>query len=262
MSVGFSEGNLMKCDAPSTEGLPIFSPDEVALRENHIVGFNNLDAQARPFNILRTSVRKHLCSDKPNLIGVTSARPGDGKSFISINLAAALSRVNEATTGLLDLDLRRGRVAAEIGLDTSVGISDFLEGKVDSLTKVGWRIENTELHVYPTNAVETGSAELLAGENLQQLIKVLRSQAPGSVFIFDLPPVYANDDAMLVCQHLDSYIMVIDAGSTNRKQLEGMMRLLQPTPCLGAIMNRYKGGLLDSYGYGYGSSSSYSAYYS
>src|ERR1700712_5175291 len=116
MSAGFLQGSLMNQHAPTNQDLPIFSPDEGTLRDHRIIGFNNLDARARPFHLLRTSIRKHLASDRPNLIGITSASPGDGKSFISVNLAAALSRVNEAPTGLLDLDLRRGRVGAEIGL--------------------------------------------------------------------------------------------------------------------------------------------------
>lgn len=261
MSISSFKGNLMKRDAPTSEGLRIFSPDKNVLAEHLIIGLDEQDIRARPFHLLRTSISPKLAPDRPNLIGITSASPGDGKSFIALNLAASLSRVNRATTGLLDLDLRRGRVAGELGLVTSRGLSDFLQGTAESLSAVGWRIENTKLDIYPTKAVEKASAELLAGERFQQLVDVLRSQAPGSVFFFDLPPVYANDDTMLVTQHLDGYILVVSAGSTTRKQVEGMMRMLQPTACLGTIMNRYRGGVLDPEGYGYGKSDPYESYY-
>jgi protein-tyrosine kinase len=261
VSLEIFEGDLRDCNVSLSDSLPVFSPARGVFRDHLIIGFDGRDVRARPFHLLRTSISKELAPDRPNLIGITSASPGDGKSFISLNLAAALSRVNEADTGLLDLDLRRGRIAAEIGLDVSEGLSDYLSGTVESLGSLGRRIANTKLDIYPTRAVAASSAELLAGERLEKLVRTLRSQAPGSVFLFDLPPVYANDDTMLVTQHLDGYILVVDAGSTTRKQLEGMMQMLQPTSCLGTIMNRYQGGVLDAYGYGYGQAKQYSGYY-
>ena len=70
--------------------------------------------------------------------------------------------------------------------------------------------------------------------------------------ICDLPPVFANDDTMMSMQYLDAYVLVVDHGMTTSRQVEEAVRLLDPVPCLGTVLNRYQGGFADPYGYGYG----------
>ena len=70
--------------------------------------------------------------------------------------------------------------------------------------------------------------------------------------IVDLPPVFASDDTLLTAARLDGYLLVVEYGRNTAEQVRESLRLLDPTPCLGTILNRYKGGLFDAYGYGYG----------
>jgi protein-tyrosine kinase len=60
---------------------------------------------------------------------------------------------------------------------------------------------------------------------------------------------------------MDGYVLIIDSGVTTRRQVQDTMVMLEPTPCIGTVLNRYRGGLTDSYGYGYGYSA-YGRYYS
>jgi Mrp family chromosome partitioning ATPase len=232
--------------------LHVVQPDRVSVEASRIVGFDSRDKRSRPFNLMRTQLAKQIAEEDVRLIGVTSATPAAGKSFISVNLAASISRVLKVPTFLVDLDLRRGCVAEELGVDFEVGVSDYLLGQADNLESIGLRVDGTRLAVFPTRAVSMDSAQAIASRRYDALIQALREQTGGAVVIFDLPPVFANDDAVLSTRLLDGYIMVVDSGKTTRRQLEDALDMLSPVQCLGTVLNRYAGGILDSYGYGSG----------
>jgi Mrp family chromosome partitioning ATPase len=232
--------------------------DPESTRSHKIIGFSIRDKQSRAFNLMRTQLLKKLDKGKMSLLGVTSASPGAGKSFLSVNLAASLSRVVKGPTFLIDLDLRRGCVAEELGIECALGVGDFLSGKIDRVREVGRRVEDTRLAVFPTRAAPIDTASVLSGERFEALVAEFREIDSEGVAIFDLPPVFATDDAALTLRRLDGYIMVVDAGKTTRRQLAVAAEMLEPTPCLGTVLNRYAGGILDSYGYG---STAYDNYY-
>ncbi|MGB5078346.1 MAG: CpsD/CapB family tyrosine-protein kinase [Sphingorhabdus sp.] len=240
--------------------LPIFSPADTAIKEHLIVGLDNRDSRSRPFNLLRTTLAKRLKEKSYRLVGITSATPSAGKSFLSMNLAASLSRVSDDPVVLVDLDLRRASLAEEIGMEVDLGVSDYLKGEVSDLSSIGKRIEGAELMLFPTKRVSNNTAELVTGPGFDHFISQLRDQTGQSIVLFDLPPAFANDDTMLILERLDAYVMVVDSGKTNRRQVQEVLAMLEPVPCAGTILNRYNGGFADNYGYGYGSSA-YAKYY-
>jgi protein-tyrosine kinase len=239
------------------ESLPAIKFDEGRLAEHRIVGLNRGDSRTRPFNLLRTKLAQLLQGPSPRLIGVTSATPAAGKSFISVNLALSLAKVSEGPVILVDLDLRRGSVAAELGLEPVRDVRTFLLGEA-ALQDIGLRIEGLPLVILPTNAAAEESAELLAGERFIHLEQALRAQPANTVVLFDLPPVFANDDALLSVERLDGYILVVDSTETSKAHVVDAMSMLAPTPCIGTILNRYKGPMFDKFGYG---SDVYGKYY-
>jgi protein-tyrosine kinase len=248
---------------PQLDDFRLYTPSEMALEENAIVGFDSRDARSRPFNLLRTQVAKRLASRKASIVGITSATPEAGKSFLSLNLAASLAQVAEQTVYLIDLDLRRGSIATELGMSPELGISDFLDGTTDDLAGVGRRIGDSGLVVFPTRSIKSNSAGLMAGDRFAQLIETFRGVADNATVLCDMPPAFANDDTMIAMQKLDGFFLVIDSGRTTKRQVRDTMVMLQPAPCFGAILNRYNGGLMENYGYGYGyGSKAYNAYYS
>lgn len=258
-----SEANLPKNSdkAPlCIDELPVFSPDSAAIPDHRLIGLNSRDSRSRAFNLLRTTLSKRLKEKNYRLVGITSATPSAGKSFLSMNLAVSLARVADEPVFLVDLDMRRASLARDIGMDVDRGISDFLTGEVSDLASIGVNIEGVKLTLFPTKHISSNTAELVAGANFDHLIDLLRQQTEESIVLFDLPPAFANDDTMLILEKLDSYIMVVDSGKTNRRQVQEMLDILHPVPCAGTILNRYHGGLADSYGYGYGESA-YAKYY-
>ncbi|MEP2102421.1 MAG: CpsD/CapB family tyrosine-protein kinase [Parasphingorhabdus sp.] len=246
---------------PNPSQLEALVPDEATLETNHIVGFDGNDIRSRPFNLLRSQVVKALEANDWNLFGMTSATPAAGKSFLSMNLAAALSRLSDKKIYLFDFDLRRGSLAEALGIEGKTGLGEYLAGKTDDLQSVGRRIGDSNLTIFPCYRVKTNSAELLAGKRFDALMGAIKNLPDDVIVICDLPPAFANDDTIMIAQYLDAYMLIIEQGITTKKQMNNTVALLKPTPCLGTVLNRYVGGLIDPYGYGYGGSE-YSKYYS
>ena len=242
------------------DSLPVFTPDPAVLAEQLIVGMDSRDSRSRAFNLLRTTLTKRMKEKGHRLVGITSATPSAGKSFLSMNLAASLSKVSDDDVILVDLDMRRASIADVVGMTVKRGVSDFLNGEVSDLASIGSRVDESQLVLFPTKHVAKHTAELISGPNFDKLISDLRQQTGDSIVLFDLPPAFANDDAMLILGQLDAYIMVIDSGKTNSKQVQEVLAMLNPVPCIGTVLNRYSGGFGDDYGYGYGSSA-YAKYY-
>lgn len=235
---------------PLTTNRIDLSPEE--LDQRLIVGFDSLDPRSRPFNLLRTQFSKVLAAAKWNLIGLTSATPSAGKTFTSLNLAAALSRTENRPIILCDFDLRRGSIARQIGLKPEVALDDYLRGKIADWKEALLAFNSDKLLLLPVRASNVQSGEFLAGEVFANMMADLLALSKTHLILCDMPPVFANDDAMLTAKFLDAYLFIVDHGRTTKRQIEEALALLAPTPCLGTVLNRYSGGFADDYGYGYG----------
>lgn len=231
------------------------------LDERLIVGFDSYDNRSRPYNLLRTQLTKILDRTGDRLIGMTSATPAAGKTFTSVNLAAALSKMEGRKVVLCDFDLRRGSILKHFGVSVTLALDDYLIGEEQDWTNLLFRVNNNNLFVLPTRTVLRDSSEAVGSERFVALIEQLRALPEDFLVLCDLPPVFANDDAMLCMRHLDAYVLVIDHGRTTARQLEEATSLLEPARCLGTVLNRYQGGFGDDYGYGYGDTYGLKDYY-
>lgn len=241
-------GSAPALSIPRQDTLPAVEVSPAALEESDIVGHNSRDIRSRPFNLLRKQVLKQMQEKNWRLLGVTSATPEAGKSFLSANLAAALAQLPDMHVCLFDLDLRRASLAEKFGISGEKGLTDFLTGAVDSLDAVGQHVANLHLTVFPCYSSRVNSAELLAGERFSKLVQAMRALPDDVIVLCDLPPVFANDDAMTIIQQLDAYLFVIEEGMTTKTELRDAMNLLSPAPCIGTVLNRFSVSPLDAYG--------------
>jgi Mrp family chromosome partitioning ATPase len=214
-----------------------------------IYGFDSRDIRSRSFNLLRSRLARLLEQNDWCTVGIVSATPGAGKSFVSCNLSAAFSRLPEWQVYLFDLDLRRSAVASNFLLQPEYGIDRYLSGDVDGLASIGLRIGHEDLVVFPSIASMSYSAELVAGDRMKRVFHDMRRLPRRVVSICDLPPVFANDDAAIVVSSLDAYLLIVEEGRTTKKQIRDTIGILSPAICAGTVLNRYAGGILsDDYG--------------
>jgi Mrp family chromosome partitioning ATPase len=230
---------------PTQSQLPIFTPDPAVLAGNHVVAFNSRNITSRPFSLLRSQLIKRMRTGGFKIVGITSPAPGAGKSFLSANLAASLGRLPNQKTLVFDVDVRRASLAANFGLkgEGQVGLEQFLAGKTDDLAQVGRSVAGTNLSLFPCYPNDMDTFELIASDRFATFVRSLAALPEDTIVLFDMPPVFANDDAMVVATLIDAYLMVIEQGRTNANQVADSIRLLDPAVCIGSVLNRYEGGI-------------------
>ena len=213
--------------------------------------------------MLRAQVIKMVRASAIKIIGVTSATPRVGKSFIATNLAASLSKLPDIRTLLFDLDLRRGSIAEQFSIPAGHGINSFLSGEIDTLGETSYDVSDSRLTIFPSFPTGASSAELLSAGRFRSLVTSMRGLPEDVICICDLPPAFANDDAAIALREMDGYLFVVEEGETTAQQVRDAIELLKPAACLGTVLNRYHGGIGgDDYGFGPSSSRNYEAYYS
>lgn len=209
--------------------------DRERLIENGIFGFDNLDPRAQSFVFLRWQLLNEFYRSGKRVLAVTSTRPSEGKSFVAANLAAALCRVRP--TVLCDLDLRRPTVGWRFGLSVSAGIDDCLAGDTEP-SEIVQPIEGMNLTLVAVRAARPDSPELLATGALSDLLASFRSRADNPICILDMPPVLIVDDILLIAEHLDGVLMVVEEGKTRSSELREALRMLHPIPLVGTVLNK------------------------
>lgn len=245
---------------PEPEQARVHEVTAEQFEEANLFGFRNADTRARPFKLLRSQILKQSQDHGLKLIGITSAAPNVGKTLVASNLAAALSRIADLDVYLIDLDLHRPAVASRFGLEQGDGIHDFLSGEVNELADVSYRINDERLVIVPGFRRNVATGELLTSTIGDAFFAGLRALPPSAIVLIDMPPIFADDDAVIIGQRIDGYIMVVENGKTTRKQVRETVRMLAPTPMIGSVLNRYRNQLFADE-YGYGLSYGYGGYY-
>jgi Mrp family chromosome partitioning ATPase len=218
-------------------------------RRRLVHGFDSRNASSRSFNLIRSKLVSLNRERGWRLLGVVSATPSVGKSFVSANVAAAMSRDPRFQTYLLDLDLRRGTIRDIFGIESDAGIINYLESSDPGTILPGFMPQGQELIVIPSVAGPVHSAELLASDRATALFRAMRSSDERNYFICDLPPVFANDDAAIIMEALDAYVIVAQDGKTTQREVAATVEMLGHERLAGVVLNKYRGGLV-SEGYG------------
>ena len=219
-----------------------------AARRRLVHGFDSRNASSRSFNLIRSKLVTLRRERGWRMLGVVSATPNVGKSFVSANVAAALSRDPRFQTYLIDLDLRRGTIKDIFGIEPDTSIVEYLnEHSTETLR--GYVPQGQELIIIPSITGEVHSGELLAGERATALFRAMHNSDERNFFICDMPPVFANDDASIIMESLDGYVIVAQDGKTTQREMESTVGMLGHERLAGVVLNKYHGGVV-SEGYG------------
>jgi capsular exopolysaccharide synthesis family protein len=186
-------------------------------------------------------------------LAVSSPQPGDGKSFISSNLAMSFADAGFSTL-LVDGDTRRGTLHEMFGLPKTAGLTDFLAGDA-SESAIIHQTGHEKLSVIPSGNPRRRSPELLTSPVLTRLVADLRTKY--DVVIFDTPPLAAGIDGYAIAAATGSLLVVLRIGQTEKRMAAAKLLLVDRLPInvLGSVLNAAPTyGEYEYYGYvsGYG----------
>ncbi|MBC9867350.1 MAG: polysaccharide biosynthesis tyrosine autokinase [Opitutae bacterium] len=169
---------------------------------------------------------------------VTSTIPGEGKSFLSSNLALTFSAHGEDTL-LIDCDLRLSNLPHLLGIENAPGVADYCIEKAN-FDQVVRREEQTGLHLIPTGNRVGNPSQILSSERFGQLLREARERYPR--IILDTPPVSAVSDSLIILPLVDGVLYTIKFNAVKRKIIvANVRRLLEAdVPILGAVLNNLK----------------------
>ena len=225
---------------------------------------NSNDMMEEAFRGLRTNLR-FVLSEKENVIACTSCIPGEGKTFISTNLAMSLALLGKRVI-IVGLDIRKPRLVKLFGLSSDHrGITTFLSsdsGDFQDLDKqIHHAVLNPNLDVLPAGVIPPNPGELISREQLDHAIALLREHY--DYVIVDTPPVGLVSDTLSAARVADMTIMVCraDYSPRNNFQLINALHHDNKMPKITLVLNgidlkKRKYG----YYYGYGKYGKYGHY--
>ncbi|WP_177180232.1 polysaccharide biosynthesis tyrosine autokinase [Pedococcus cremeus] len=191
---------------------------------------------AESFLKLRTNLQFMDIDNPPRIIVVTSPLPGDGKSTVAMNLAAALS-MSDRRVILIDGDLRRPVIADSFGLIEGLGLTDVLIGSVqfDEVAQQVGGLPN--LRVLAAGRVPPNPSEMLGSKAMRRLLERLGETC---TVIIDAPPLLPVTDAAVLTASADGALVVVSAGQTLDTQLRDALANLAAVNghTLGVVLNR------------------------
>ncbi|MBK8184113.1 MAG: AAA family ATPase [Candidatus Competibacteraceae bacterium] len=190
-------------------------------------------------------------SEQSNLIVVTSAQPGEGKTFTACNLALSIASERNRTVLLVDADVVRPSVGKTLGFEVELGLVDFLIDDQLELADVLVNTSMPSLAVLPAGSKHHLSAELLAGDNMRRLTSEMSQRYPDRVIIFDAPPLLATTEAVILANLMGQVILVIEAERTSQSLVKEALALLSSNQMVGFVLNKARDGLVSDYGYQY-----------
>lgn len=218
-----------------------------------VVAHQSRNIISEQFRIIRSNLGFFL-KDKPlQTILITSTVSGEGKSFISINVAAALA-LSGKKVALLEFDLRKPRILANLAIEkTGLGISNCLLGMA-SPSEVYTPLDNfPNLHIYPSGIVPPNPAELTMSESNRHFFDYLKANY--DFIIIDSAPVGLVSDTFSLSQFVDVSLYIVRHRFTFKRQITFLEEVNQQKklPNLFIVVNDLKmGARFGYYGYGYG----------
>lgn len=194
-------------------------------------------AISEEYKKLKSSIIKLTRGDQfRNVLMVTSALPGEGKSITSINLAITLSQEYDVSALLIDMDMRKPSISQYLNIRAEKGLSDCLiDGSdlSDAIVHTGI----AKMSLLPAGRQVENPVELFSSHRMREIIEELRHRYPDRYVIIDSPPVLPIAETRILGHMVDGILLVVSEDLSSRKNIEETMTYLTGTHILGIVYN-------------------------
>jgi exopolysaccharide/PEP-CTERM locus tyrosine autokinase len=193
----------------------------------------------------------HAAIGEVRMIMVTSALPGDGKTFTSINLALSMALERDLSVLLVDADVAKRHVSDILNLQSHAGLLDAL---VDESLDAESLIVPTTVRgfsVLPAGHRVASTAELLSSERMRKIVGALCRDSR-RIVLLDSPPLLVTNEARALLKIAGQVVLVVRAGKTPRPAVQAAVALFDPQQAGGMVLNEVQGSAGEEY-YAYGS---------
>lgn len=190
-----------------------------------------------------------------NLIMVTSALPGEGKTFMSINLAVSIAMELDTTVLLVDADVARPAIPERLGLSLDKGLLDLLTRKDLDVADVMVKTSIEGLSLLPAGTPHSRATELLASEGMASLVEEMANRYQDRILVFDAPPLLSSTESRVLATHMGQIVLVVEADRTPQGSVKQALATVEQCPVVMTVLNKIErsdsGSYYGNYG-GYG----------
>ncbi len=221
-----------------------FAVDRKVLRASSLI---TPDGERTPlaenFRRIKRQVLANVAKPKPgappaNLVMVTSALAGEGKTFCAVNLAISMALERDRTVLLVDADVARPSVSRVLGLHADRGLMEILLDPHADFGNVLWKTDIGGLTVLPAGATHHHATELLASDAMRGLLHNMAERYHDRVIVFDSPPLLAASEAGALANHVGQIIVVVEAGKTSEATLKHALERIDTSRVTGLLLNK------------------------
>jgi protein-tyrosine kinase len=185
-----------------------------------------------------------------NLVMVTSALPGEGKTFTSLNLALSIALEYDNTVLLVDGDVAHPTMPSLLGAPNSPGLLDLLTRDDVDVADALVKTNVEKLSLLPAGSRHRRSTELLASEQMASLLRELATRYADRIIVFDSPPLLATTEARVLASLMGQIVMVVAADSTSQHAVSQALATVENCEIVLMMLNKSSRTDVGTY-YGY-----------
>lgn len=226
-----------------------------------VVGRKPRTRIAEEFRIIADQVLRTIpagpAAGTSNLLMVTSARPGEGKSFTSLNLGASIALHGRRPVLIADIDAKQRSITHELGLQNRPGLLDLAAQPSLKPEDVLVRTAIGKLAFLPIGMPQADACGASGEHAIGTVIEWLARRLPNHTVVLDAPPCLSTSDPSTIAPVVGQIVMVVQAEQTQRSEIEAGLDLIKACPHITLLLNKIR--LTTNYTFGaYRYSDSYS----
>jgi receptor protein-tyrosine kinase len=243
---------------PSSRATRQFAVDRNRLRALSLITPDDKRTPvAESFRRIKRQILANVAKPKPgappaNLVLVTSALAGEGKTFCAINLAISMALERDRTVLLVDADVANPSVPRALGLHAETGLMEVLLDRHVDLGNVLWKTDVGGLTVLPAGKAHQHATELLASDAMRGLVHNMAEHHHDRIVVFDSPPLLAASEAGALASQVGQIVVVVEAGKTSEVALKHALGRIDTNRVTGLLLNKIEATPLeysyDAYG--------------
>jgi exopolysaccharide/PEP-CTERM locus tyrosine autokinase len=200
----------------------------------------------------RRQIAEKSAGRSARLILVTSARPLEGKTFVSANLALAIASEHDYRVLAIDGDSARQSLGEMLGVRAKSGLGDLLSGDMSDLSEILFHTDIPNLTVIPFGHRYANMPEMLSSNRMRTLLEEMALRYADRFVVIDAPPCLATSEPSILAPLVGQIVVVVEANKTQREEVEQTLRLVSACPHVSLVLNKTSGNSSDEFGsYGY-----------
>jgi protein-tyrosine kinase len=194
--------------------------------------------ESENFKLLRAQIMFAKDRKRPRMIMVTSATPGDGKTFVAANLAASIASGIDEHVLLVDCDLRCSDIHKMFGISGAKGLHEYLAQRTN-LEDLLIKTKINKLTLLPAGAPPSNPSELLASGAMVSFLEEIRDRYDDRIIVLDTAPSQVLAEANILSNFVDGIIFVVRAEKTPKELISKAISALGKDKILGIVFNGY-----------------------